>query len=81
MDKRTERNRKCRRRLFRGKKIKLKKGRRCKRKGKNQTISVTCLSPPTLRSFKRDLEIKRKKNDSQILLFQPLSHGRKLLIL
>lgn len=65
------------------KKKKRKKRRGARGRAKNRTISVTHLSPPTLRSFKRDLEIEKgkKKNDSQILLFQPLSHGRKLLIL
>lgn len=80
MDKRTERNIKYMRSLFRRKKKK-KKGGGARGRAKTRTISVTSFSPPTLRSFKRDLEIETKKNDSQILLFQPLSHGRKLLIL
>lgn len=59
MDKRTERNRRCRRRLFRKKKKQRRGGARGR--AKTRTISVTRLSPPTLRSFKRDLEIERKK--------------------
>lgn len=78
MDKRTERNRRCRRRLFRKKKT--KKGR-CKRKGKNQDYICHSSLPAHSEKLQKRSVNREEKNDSQILLFQPLSHGRKLLIL
>lgn len=55
----------------------------CKRKGKKQDyICHSSLSAHSEKLQKRSGNREgKKKNDSQILLFQPLSHGRKLLIL
>lgn len=61
-------------------KKKTKKGR-CKRKGKNQDYICHSSLPAHSEKLQKRSGNREEKNDSQILLFQPLSHGRKLLIL